>query len=131
MTAGDESQPARVSVAGRPYSPVRVHRGVAYTAGHVPVNRRTGEVLGSTVEEQTAAVLGLIDTALRSEASVGIEATISARVFLTDMSTIDQVDAAFRTVFTTPYPVRTTVEISALGRPEFLVEVDVIAAADA
>ena len=101
----------------RPYSPMRVHAGVAYTAGHVPLDRATGAVLGVTVHEQTLAVLDALESTLRAGAGVGLESVLTFTVYLTDVTTIDQVDAAFRQVLAEPYPARTTIGISALPRP--------------
>lgn len=127
MTQQDPPTPDD-ALPARPYTSVRVHDGVAYTAGHVPFDRSSGKVLGSSVEEQTAAVLRLIDSTLRTNVGVGIDAVLAFNVYLTDISTIDEVDRAFRAALTQPYPARTTVGISALGRPQFLVEISATAA---
>jgi enamine deaminase RidA (YjgF/YER057c/UK114 family) len=49
--------------------------------------------------------------------------------YLTDISDMDAIDAAVRRVFDDDgaYSARTTVQVAALGRPEFDVEISVVA----
>jgi len=112
--------------SGRPYARAVRAGGFVFTAGHVPVNPETGATAGVDIVEQTRAVLAGVRTAL---AAAGCEPrdVVSTRVLLTDIADIDGMDAVYREFFTEPYPVRTTAQVSALGRAEFRVEIDVVA----
>ncbi|MGI8867663.1 MAG: RidA family protein [Mycobacteriales bacterium] len=112
--------------SSRPYSPALVADGWAYLSGHVPVDA-DGATDGADGATQTAAVLRNLDFTL---ASAGAERddVVATTVYLTDMADIDSVDAAYRDFFgSSVLPSRTTVEISALGRPEFRVEISAVA----
>lgn len=112
--------------SGRPYSHFRRVRDLVFIAGQVPVDPVTGATAGDDIHAQTAAVL---DGLTRSLAAAGatVDSVASVRVFLTRIADIDGMDEIYRGYFSEPYPVRTTVEVSKLGRAEFLVEVDAIA----
>lgn len=114
----------------RPYSSGVLAGGLAFLAGHVPVDA-TGKTNGRDVREQTAAVLANLDRTLVA-GGMGRGSVVSTVVYLTDMADIDALDDAYREYFgpAGPYPSRTTVQISSLGRSEFLVEVSAIAVAE-
>ena len=115
----------------RPYSSGVLAGGLAFLAGHVPVDA-TGQTAGRDAREQSAAVLANLD---RTLAAGGMcrDDIVSTVVYLMDMADIDALDDAYREFFgpSGPYPSRTTVQISSLGRSEFLVEVSAIAIAPA
>lgn len=110
----------------RPYSPAVVVDGWLHLSGHVPVDQ-TGATSGGDGAEQTTQVLHnlehTLDAAGASRADV-----VATTIYLTDISDIDAVDGAYREFFAQrPYPARTTIEVSALGRPDFRVEISAIA----
>jgi len=110
----------------RPYSPAVVTDNWIHLSGHVPLDQR-GDTCGGDAAEQTAQVhrnLGhTLDSAGASPADV-----VATTVYLTDISDIDDVDTVYRAFFAdAPYPTRTTVQVSALGRPDFRVEISAVA----
>lgn len=111
----------------RPYASGVVVGDMVFLAGHVPVDA-DGATLGRDTREQTATVLANLDRTLQA-GGLTRESIVSTTVYLTDMAGIDGVDHAYREFFGAdgPYPTRTTVQISSLGRPEFAVEVSAIA----
>lgn len=110
----------------RPYSPAVVVDGWAYLSGHVPVDG-TGATDGADAAQQTAAVLRNLDYTLDSAGAARGD-VVTTTVYLTHMVDIDSVDAAYREFFGDGVlPSRTTVEIAALGRPEFRVEISAVA----
>jgi 2-iminobutanoate/2-iminopropanoate deaminase len=118
-----KAQSAETWDLSRPYSPATIRGGWIHVAGHVPVDR-DGRTVGTSAREQTHAVLPNIGHTLKA-AGASLRDVVSTSVFLTD---IHDIDAVYREVISTePYPARTTVQIAALGRPEFLVEVSAIA----
>lgn len=110
----------------RPYSPAVVVDGWAYLSGHVPVDG-TGATDGADGAEQTAAVLRNLNHTLDSAGAARGD-VVTTTVYLTHMGDIDSVDAVYREFFGEGVlPSRTTVEIAALGRPEFRVEISAVA----
>lgn len=110
----------------RPYSPAVVIDGWAHLSGHVPVDR-AGATDGDDGEQQTAAVMRNLDYTL-SSAGAARGDVVATTVYLTHMADIDSVDAVYREFFSGGVlPSRTTVEVAALGRPDFRVEISAIA----
>jgi enamine deaminase RidA (YjgF/YER057c/UK114 family) len=99
-----------------------VHDNVVYIAGQVaPPNS------GSTVAEQTRAILAQIDRLL-AEAGTSKASLLSASVWLADIKTFDQMNEVWeKWVVPGATPARATVEARLAG-PVFLVEIAGIAA---
>lgn len=113
--------------SSRPYAAGVAAGGMVFLAGHVPVDQSGSTVIGDS-RVQSAAVLANLDRTLAA-GGVQRDAIVATTVYLTDMADIDGLDDAFREYFGPegPFPSRTTVEVSRLGRPEFSVEISAIA----
>ncbi len=96
-----------------------VHGSVVYLAGQV--------ALGSSVTEQTGAVLAQIDHLLAAAGSDKSK-LLSATIYLTDMATFGEMNAVWE-AWVSPgnTPARATVE-AALATPDYKVEIVVVAA---
>jgi 2-iminobutanoate/2-iminopropanoate deaminase len=98
--------------------------GLLFTAGFGPQDPATGEV-AATAGEQTAQVLRNVRAVLAARgltlADV-VKVTAHLQHLKRDFAAYD---AAYRTFFTEPYPVRTTVGSDLM---DILVEIDVVAA---
>ncbi len=108
--------------AGARMSKAVVHGDVIYTAGQV-----ADKAKGASVKEQTVEILEIIDAIL---AEVGSDKSniLSATIYLTDISTFSQMNAAWDAwVDKTNPPARATVEAK-LVAPDYSVEIAVIAA---
>lgn len=55
-----------------PYSQAMVFQNVLFTSGQIPVNPATGEIEGTTIEEQAEQVMKNLDAVLK-EAGTGFE----------------------------------------------------------
>jgi reactive intermediate/imine deaminase len=93
-------------------------------SGQLPFHPESGDVVGTTVAEQTAQVLRNI-TAVLEAAGASLEDVIMLRVYLTDPAHIGELNEAYgKFVGPTP-PARTTVF---MGLPKgLLVEIDALA----
>lgn len=113
----------------RPYAPGIVAGGMVFLAGHVPVDG-AGRTVAGDCREQAAAVLANLDRTLSSGGFTRND-IVATTVYLTDMAGIGGLDQAYRDFFGAegPYPSRTTVQISSLGRTDFTVEISAIAIA--
>ena len=112
--------------SGRPYSPAVVVGRTVYVSGHVPVDR-DGRTVGSDTRDQTEQVLRNIERTL-SSCGLTMADVVATTVYLTDITTMSGLDEAYRSFLAaTSFPTRTTVEVSALGRADFQVEISAIA----
>ena len=107
-----------------PYSQGIVFNGIAFFSGSIPLSPETGEVVGTTIEEQTEQVMQNIKALLESQ---GAEFTdvIKTTCFLADMSDF----AAFNEIYAkyfTGKPARSCVAVKALPKG-VLCEVETIA----
>ena len=107
-----------------PYSQGIVLNGIAFFSGSIPLSPETGEVVGTTIEEQTEQVMQNIKALLESQ---GAEFTdvVKTTCFLADMADF----AAFNEVYAkyfTGKPARSCVAVKALPKG-VLCEVEVIA----
>lgn len=116
--------------AGTPPVPLSygIRKGnILQVAGQVAMNPATGELVGTTVAEQTRQVLGNVEAVLAA-AGASLEDVVMARVYLTDTDHFAEVNAVYAELMPEPYPARTTVYV---GLPAgFLVEIDALAVLD-
>lgn len=106
------------------YSPALIAGDLVFVSGQVPKDPRTGELLGTTVEDQTRAVLANVARVL-GYAGATLADVVSVTAYLADIGDWDAFNAVYREHFEPPYPTRTTlgahlhgvlVEISAIAR---------------
>ena len=83
----------------------------------------TGEITGTTVEEQTQVTLANLQRILEA-ASASIKDVVSVTVYLSDENDWGAFDQIYRTMFSAPFPTRAVVGVSLRG---ILVEVSAIA----
>jgi len=107
-----------------PYSQAIASNGFLYTAGQTPHHPDTGDVVVSTIYDQTVQAMTNLGEVLRAhdlDFSHVIKATVHLQHRDRDFVGCNE---AYETFFTAPYPARTTVG-SHLG--DFLIEIDVVA----
>ena len=115
-----EKAPAAVG----PYSQAVVINGLVYTSGQIALDPATGELVGSTIEEQAEQVMKNLAAVLEA-AGTKPENAVKTLCFLTDMKDF----AAFNKVYAryfTEKPARSCVEVAQLPKGG-LVEIEVIA----
>ncbi|MEQ2877309.1 RidA family protein [Enterococcus asini] len=108
-----------------PYAQGRIVNGLLFASGQVPLDPKTGEVVGTTIEEQTKQVLKNIKGILNA-AGVDFSAVVKTTCFLQNMADFTTFNEVYATAFTEPYPARSAVEVAGLPK-EVLVEIEVIA----
>lgn len=111
--------------SGRPYSSAVQVAGWLFVSGHVPVNK-DGETAGDDTHAQANVVLHNISHTLAA-AGLSLDDVVSTTVYLTRIGDIGELDRAFSEQFSAVPPARTTVEVAALGRKEFKVEISAVA----
>ena len=109
------------------YSQAVVANGFLYTAGVGPQDPASGEIIGTTIEEQTAQVMRNLRSLLAGRGLTFAE-VVKTTVHLEDLRRdFSGFDATYGSFLEAPYPVRTTVGSALSG---VRVEIDMIAACE-
>ena len=98
--------------------------GFVYASGQVPLDPATGEVVGTTIEEQTEQIMKNIGAILEA-AGVTYENVIKTTCFLAEMADFAAFNAVYDKYFTGK-PARSCVAVKQLPK-NVLAEVEVIA----
>jgi 2-iminobutanoate/2-iminopropanoate deaminase len=94
-----------------------------FVSGQGPLDPATGQVVGETIEEQTARVLENIKAILAAGGAT-IADVVKVSAHLSDLELFDRYNKVYATYFPDPKPTRTTVGSQLKG---ILVEIDAIA----
>lgn len=98
-----------------PYSQAVEASGFVFTCGVLPADPVTGEILGGDVKTQTELVLKNLENILKA-AGVQPKHVVKTTVYLTDLTTFADMNAAYEAFFKDNPPARTTVQVSALPK---------------
>ena len=94
-----------------------------FVSGQGPLDPLTGQIVGDTVEEQTARVLENIKAILEAGGATMAD-VVKVTAHLSDLALFERYNKVYSTYFPDPKPTRTTVGSQLLG---ILVEIDAIA----
>lgn len=114
----------RAPAAIGPYSQGKIVNGLVFLSGQIALDPKTGEVSGTTIEDQTRTILANID-ALLKEAGASFESVVKTTCFLADMADFAAFNAIYGEKFT-GRPARSCVAVKALPKG-VLAEIEVIA----
>ncbi|WP_227356405.1 Rid family detoxifying hydrolase [Haladaptatus salinisoli] len=98
-----------------------------YVSGQGPVDPESGEIVGDTIEEQTARTLENVAAVLRA-AGRSLDDVVKATVFVRDMDDYDAINEVYADYVSAPYPARSAVEVADLPI-DIGVEIEVVASA--
>ncbi|MDR1910147.1 MAG: RidA family protein [Spirochaetaceae bacterium] len=107
-----------------PYSHAQVSGALVFTSGQIPLDPATGEVVGSTIAEQTEQVIKNLRAVLEAAES-SLSRVVKTTCFLADMGDF----AAFNEVYAVHFtgkPARSAVAVKTLPR-QVLVEIEAVA----
>jgi len=107
-----------------PFSGAVVAGPFVFVSGQVGTDPKTG-VTPPGFKAQTQNALANIQVQL-SKAGCRLKDVVKATVFLSDIRGFEEMNEVYRTAFAPDFPARSTIEAH-LARPEFLVEIEVIA----
>lgn len=110
-----------------PFSQALRDGGKIYVSGQGPVDPDSGEIIGDTIQEQTAATLENIEAVLAA-AERSLDDVVKATVFVQDMANYDDINEVYADYMSAPYPARSAVEVADLPI-DIGVEIEVIASA--
>jgi 2-iminobutanoate/2-iminopropanoate deaminase len=109
-----------------PYNQAVKIADVLYTAGQIPVDPKTNELVAGGIEEQTEQVMKNLEAVLIA-ANTSFKQMIKTTVFLTDLNDFSTFNKIYGRFFDeAAAPARSTVEVTALPKGA-LVEIEGIA----
>lgn len=100
-----------------PYSQgIRVSAGkMLFTAGQVPLDPATGQMVSGDIKAQTRRVLENVKAILQA-AGASFENVVKTTVFMTDLNEFAAMNEVYAEFFSTNPPARSTVEVRALPK---------------
>lgn len=120
-----EKAPAAIG----PYSQGVVVNGLLFASGQIALNPETGEIVGSTIEEQATQVMKNV-AALLEAAGTDFDHVVKTTCFLDDIADFAAFNNIYAQSFRDHLPARSAVGVAALPKGA-LIEVEVIAAVEA
>ena len=109
-----------------PYSQAIAIDGLVFTAGQVALDPQTGDLVGTTVGEQTEQVLKNLTAVLAASGS-SLGRVVKTTVYLVDMADFAAMNEVYAKHFGDHRPARSTVQAAGLPK-RALVQIDAIAA---
>lgn len=108
-----------------PYSQATMAGGFLFTAGQIPLDPTSGEIVAGDVEPQTKQVMENL-TAVLAKAGLGWKDVVKTTVFLQDMADFPRFNTLYAAALGDARPARSTVQVAALPRG-VAVEVELVA----
>ena len=108
-----------------PYSQATAYGELLFTAGQIPLDPVTGELIQGDIKAQTLRVLSNLKAVLEAGGS-GLTNVLKTTVFLTDLAHFSQMNTVYADFFNESLPARSTIQVSALPKGA-LVEIEAIA----
>ena len=108
-----------------PYVQGKIVGNLLFASGQVPLSPETGQVIGTTIEEQTQQVLKNI-SAILTEAGTDFDHVVKTTCFLSDIDDFVPFNEVYATAFKSDFPARSAVEVARLPK-DVNIEIEVIA----
>ncbi|MBQ6239516.1 MAG: RidA family protein [Firmicutes bacterium] len=107
-----------------PYSQAIITNGIVFTSGQIPLDPTTGDLKGTTIEEQTVQAITNLKAVLE-EAGSSLEKVVKTTCFLADIKDFAAFNGVYARYFTGK-PARSCFEVGALPKGA-LVEIEAVA----
>src|SRR5687767_10242740 len=108
-----------------PYSQAIVYGNLVFTAGQIPLDPRSGELVGGDIRTQTQRALENVNAILEA-AGASLQTVIKTTVYLSDMGEFTAMNEVYTAHFGEHKPARSTVQAARLPK-DVKVEIDAIA----
>jgi len=116
-----EQAPAAIG----PYSQANAAGGFLFTAGQIPLDPATMEIVGTTAAEQARQALTNAK-AIVEAGGMTLDDVVKVTVFILDMGEFGNINEVYQTFFSAEPPARSVVEVSRLPK-DVLVEIEMVA----
>jgi len=110
-----------------PYSQAVRVGPMLFTAGQIPLDPQSGQILSQDVAEQTRRVLDNLTAVLRAE-GMDFSNIVKTTVFMTNLGDFQTMNEVYASYFKDQPPARSTVQVSALPKGA-QVEIELVAVA--
>ena len=107
------------------YEQARVHDGVVYVSGQLPVDPVSGDQKDDSIEEQTRQTLENVEAVLRAAGS-DLDHVLKTTVYVSDIALWDRVNDVYASFFGEHRPARAVVPTRELHHG-FQVEIEAVA----
>ncbi|MFM1586583.1 RidA family protein [Streptococcus mutans] len=107
-----------------PYVQGKIVGNLLFASGQIPLSPETGQVIGTTIEEQTQQVLKNI-SAILTEAGTDFDHVVKTTCFLSDIDDFVPFNEVYATAFKSDFPARSAVEVARLPK-DVKIEIEVI-----
>lgn len=97
-----------------------------FISGQIPADPETGDLLMSSIEEETHRVMKNLKAILEA-AGLGFENVLKTSIFISDMDNFSRINEVYGSYFSGEYPARETVQVARLPK-DVNVEISAIAA---
>jgi 2-iminobutanoate/2-iminopropanoate deaminase len=108
-----------------PYAQAIVANGFVYTAGQIPLEPQTGNIIQGGIKEQTRQVMENLSAVLEAAGS-SMNQVVKATVFLKNIGDFGAMNEVYAEYLGAAKPARSTVAVAELPR-NALVEIDLVA----
>nr|WP_319492659.1 RidA family protein [uncultured Desulfobacter sp.] len=108
-----------------PYSHAMIHNDTVYCAGQIPLDPATGQIVGTTIEEQTRQVMTNLETVLK-ECNASLQTILKTTVFLASMDDFAGMNKIYEAALDGHKPARSAFQVGRLPK-DALVEIECIA----
>lgn len=98
-----------------PYSQAVIANGFLFLSGQVAINPESGEIIQSSITEETHQVMRNIKSVLL-EASYEFKDIVKTTIFLSDMNLFAEVNDVYGSYFESNFPARETVAVKGLPK---------------
>lgn len=116
---------SKIPTAIGPYSPAVKVRDMLFISGQLPIDPKTGNIVGDDIQKQTKQILENLKTLLELY-SFTLTNIVKTTVFLKDMNDFNKFNQTYAEYFRERFPVRSCVEVARLPK-NVAVEIDAIA----
>lgn len=111
-----------------PYNQAVLTGNMLFISGQVCIDPATGDLKNGSIEEETEQVMKNLQ-AILTAAGLGFADVVKTTIFITDMNQFAVINGIYGKYFTSDFPARETVQVSAL--PKFVnVEISMVAVKD-
>jgi 2-iminobutanoate/2-iminopropanoate deaminase len=108
-----------------PYSQALIANGLVFTAGQIPLDPASGQLIEGDVADQTKRVMTSLQAILEA-AGASLQTVVKTTVFLADMNDFAAMNTVYGQFFGEHKPARSTVQAARLPR-DVRVEIEAIA----
>jgi 2-iminobutanoate/2-iminopropanoate deaminase len=118
-------KPAKSPAAVGPYNHAVRLGDLLFSAGQIPLDPKTGNLVAGDIKAQTEQVLSNIK-AILDDQNLSFANVVKTTVFMTNLADFAAMNEVYSKYFTTDFPARSTVQVAALPRSAN-VEIEIVA----